>query len=182
MIISPIPALMARLMGRLGNSSEIVYIVRRAIVTRTGRSFRPRMERHMESPAGFEPFYRKSPLTDPWEPVYCRRAADKVVLGIHAREAHCNARSIIHGGLIAALADNAMGHSCVAAMTTAGRQPQGLLTVSLSVDYIGTAKPGQWLAFDTVYTKTGRTLCFAQCFVTADGEIIARADAKFRVM
>lgn len=137
----------------------------------------------MQPPPGFEPFYRKSPVTDPWEPVYCRRDADKVVIGLHAREAHCNARGMIHGGLIAALADNAMGHSCGAALAAAGRKPEGgLVTVSLSVDYIGTAKIGQWLAFDTTYMKAGRTLCFAQCFVAADGEVIARADAKFRAL
>ena len=28
----------------------------------------------------------------------------------------------------------------------------------------------------------GKTLCFAQCVVTADGEIIARANATFRVV
>jgi hypothetical protein len=34
---------------------------------------------------------------------------------------------------------------------------------------------------DTQYVKVGRTLCFAQAFVTADGEVIARADARFKV-
>jgi acyl-coenzyme A thioesterase PaaI-like protein len=52
----------------------------------------------------------------------------------------------------------------------------------MSTDFIGSAKLGQWLAFDTQYVKTGRTLCFAQAFVTADGEVIARADARFRVL
>jgi uncharacterized protein (TIGR00369 family) len=140
------------------------------------------MEPTAAPPEGFTPFYRKSPLTDPWEPILCRKLPDRVILGLHAREAHCNARGMIHGGLIAALADNAMGHSCVAAMESAGHKPGGLLTISLSVDYVGAAKLGQWLAFDTVYAKTGKTLCFAQLFVTADGETIARADAKFRVM
>jgi len=134
-------------------------------------------------PEGFEPFYRKSPLTDPWEPIYCKRSPEKVVLGLWAREPHCNARGMIHGGLIAALADVAMGHSCGAVMTTEARPPAGgLVTVSMAVDYVGAAKLGQWIEFDTRYVKTGRTLCFAQCFVTADGEVIARADARFRVM
>lgn len=137
----------------------------------------------MPHPEGFEPFYRKSPVTDPWEPILMRRVAgEKVILGVEAREAHCNARGLIHGGLIAALADNAMGHSCAEALVGKGAKPNGLLTVSLSVDYIGVAKPGQWMAFDTTYTKTGRTLCFAQLFATADGEVIARADAKFKVL
>jgi acyl-coenzyme A thioesterase PaaI-like protein len=68
-------------------------------------------------------------------------------------------------------------------LTGEGRKPEGgLVTVSMSTDFIGSAKLGQWLAFDTQYVKTGRTLCFAQAFVTADGEVIARADARFRVL
>jgi uncharacterized protein (TIGR00369 family) len=106
-----------------------------------------------------------------------------VVIGLHAREAHCNSRGLIHGGLIAALADNAMGLSCGMVLTEEGRKPEGgLVTVSLSTDFVGAAKLGQWVEFDTQYVKTGRTLCFAQAFVTADREIIARADARFRVL
>ena len=68
-------------------------------------------------PAGFEPHSRKSPLTDPWEPIYSKRTADAIILGVAAGTPHTNARGLIHGGLIAALADNAMGHSCGHKMT-----------------------------------------------------------------
>lgn len=134
-------------------------------------------------PDGFAPHFRRSPLTDPWEPIYSRRLADRVVIGLHVREAHTNSRGMVHGGLIAALADNAMGLSCVQALTAEGRAPSGgLVTVSMAIDYVGAAKLGQWVAIDTQYVKTGGTLCFAQAFVSADGEVIARADARFRVL
>ena len=134
-------------------------------------------------PQGFEPHFRRSPLTEPWEPIYSQRTNDRVIIGLYARDMHTNSRGMVHGGLIAALADNAMGLSCVQVLTAAGRKPEGgLVTVSLATDFIGAAKLGQWVAFDTQYVKTGRTLCFAQAFVTADGEVIARADARFRVL
>ena len=108
---------------------------------------------------------------------------DRIVIGLWLREAHTNSRGMAHGGLIAALADNAMGMSCSVVMQREGREMQAKpVTVSLSIDYIGGARPGQWLTFDTQYVKTGKTLCFAQAFVTADGEVVARADARFRVM
>jgi uncharacterized protein (TIGR00369 family) len=135
-----------------------------------------------EPPEGFAPHFRKSPLTDPWEPLYSRVLADRIVLGVRVRTPHTNSRGMLHGGLIAALADNAMGLSCVQMLSSEGRKPEGgLVTVAMATDFIGAAKLGQWVAFDTPYIKTGRTLCFAQAFVTADGEVIARADAKFRV-
>jgi uncharacterized protein (TIGR00369 family) len=138
---------------------------------------------HANIPAGFAPHFRKSPLTDPWEPLYSRVTEDRVVIGLWLRSEHTNSRGMAHGGLIAALADNAMGMSCSIVMQREGRQLEGKpVTVSMAIDYIGGAKLGQWIVFDTSYVKTGKTLCFAQAFVTADGEVIARADAKFRVM
>ena len=140
------------------------------------------MDTVSDPPDGFAPHFRQSPLTEPWEPIYSRRDPGKVIIGLHVRSAHCNSRGMVHGGLIAALADNAMGLSCSEALATEDRRPAGgLVTVSLSTDFVGTAKLGQWIAFDTVYVKTGRSLCFAQAFVTADGEVIARADARFKV-
>ena len=57
-----------------------------------------------------------------------------------------------------------------------------LLTVNLTVDFLGSALKGQWLEFDTVFVKPGGTLCFTQAFVTADGQPCARANAVFRVV
>ena len=57
---------------------------------------------------------------------------------------------------------------------------KSMVTVGLQVDFLGQAKVGQWLAFDTHYVKVGKTLSFTNAFVTVDGEIIARAAATFR--
>jgi uncharacterized protein (TIGR00369 family) len=128
-------------------------------------------------PAGFARHYRRSALTDPWEPLYSRTTDEAVVIGLVAGPAHVNSRGFVHGGLISALADNAMGLSCGVGLGGAG----GLVTVSLAVDFLASAQIGQWLAFTTGFVKTGSTLCFAQCFVTADGMACARANATFRV-
>jgi uncharacterized protein (TIGR00369 family) len=130
------------------------------------------------APTGFAPHDRKSPLTDPWEPLFSRKTDRAVVLGLRAGPAHANSRGFVHGGLIGALADNAMGLSCARVSGHVG----GLVTVNLNVDFLGTALEGQWLEFDTVFVKPGRTLCFAQAFVTADGQPCARANAVFRLV
>src|SRR5690348_1682235 len=81
-------------------------------------------------PEGFEPHFRKSPLTDPWEPIYSRRLQDRVIIGLYVREPHTNSRGMVHGGLVAALADNAMGLSCGQVLLAEGRKPEGgLVTV-----------------------------------------------------
>jgi uncharacterized protein (TIGR00369 family) len=129
-------------------------------------------------PEGFEPHVRPSPLTAPWEPIYYKRTADAVILGLRLAEPHTNSRGFAHGGFITALADNAMGLSC--GMRRDGKTR--LLTASLSIDFISSAKIGQWIAFETDVIKVGGNLCFAQCFVTADGVRCARANGTFSVV
>jgi len=129
-------------------------------------------------PEGFEPHSRKSPLTDPWEPIYSRRTADAVIIGLRLATPHTNSRGLIHGGLIAALADIAMGHSCGVKLGGGAR----LVTVGLAVDFTGTAQIGQWLSVESEVIKTGGTLCFAQSLVIADGVTIARSNGTFRVV
>ena len=131
-------------------------------------------------PQGFEPHFRRSRITDPWEPLFSRRIpGEAILIGLRAGEPHVNSRGFVHGGLIATLADNAMGLSCHEHLQ--GAAPIGLVTVSLGIDYLGIARIGQWLEFSTSFVKPGRSLCFAQAFVTADGKACARANATFSI-
>jgi acyl-coenzyme A thioesterase PaaI-like protein len=135
-----------------------------------------------QPPEPFVPHPRKSPLTTPWEPLYADIRADRWVLGVEIREPHTNSRGAPHGGLIAALADNAMGLSCGVMLTALKIPSGGLVTVSLSLDYLGAAKLGQWLEFDTDFIKPGKSLCYADATVRADGKPVARAHATFKVV
>lgn len=132
----------------------------------------------MTPPHGFAPHYRTSPLTDPWEPLFSRRVDDTVQIGVRLAPAHANSRGMAHGGLISALADNAMGLSCGLGMDAAG----GLVTVNLALDFLAPARIGQWLQVEPVVVKRGRGLCFASALVTADGKPCARGSATFQVV
>jgi uncharacterized protein (TIGR00369 family) len=137
-----------------------------------------RLMNSIEIPSGFVPHFRKSPFTDPWEPLYSKCTEKAVIMGLRLTKAHTNSRGLVHGGLIAALADNAMGYSC--AQATGWNA--SLVTISLAVDFTGSADIGQWLAVESDVIRTGGTLCFAQCLVKADDAVIARANGTFRVL
>ena len=119
-----------------------------------------------------------SPLTAPWEPIYSKTTDSGVILGLRIAEPHTNSRGMAHGGLITALADNAMGLSCGHVAGGGTR----LVTVNLSADFLGPASIGQWLEITTDVVKTGSRLCFAQALITADGVPCARANATFSVV
>src|SRR5882724_1818182 len=129
-------------------------------------------------PAGFVPLARRSPLTEPWQPLYSKHTDKAVIIGLRLAKPHTNGRGLIHGGLIAALSDNAMGYSCAHVMGGVS----SLVTIGLAVDFIGTAQVGQWLAVESDVIKTGSTICFAQSLIKADDVVIARANATFRVV
>ncbi|MGB7406025.1 MAG: PaaI family thioesterase [Pacificimonas sp.] len=129
-------------------------------------------------PEGFARHFRKSPLTEPWEPLYSKRDEVGIIVGLRAGDQHCNSRGLVHGGLMSALADNMLGLSCAARHETVS----GLVTVTLNLEFLAAAKAGQWLEFRPTAIKTGKTLDAAQGQVTADGDPGAFASATFRVL
>lgn len=134
-------------------------------------------------PPGFERHFKTSGFTDPWEPLYSKTEARKVIMGVRIGPAHCNSRGFAHGALIAALADNSMGLSAGQSLREDGRSDvAGLVTVSLNTDYLGSAQIGSWLEVDTHFVKTGGSLCFTDSLVLADGEPVARSSASFKIL
>ncbi len=128
-------------------------------------------------PPGFAPHFRKSPLTDAWEPLYSKRDGDVLTIGVLVAAPHTNARGLAHGGLIASLADNAMGLACA----LAGEGVGGIVTVSLTCDFTGSARIGDWLEIAATPARVGRTLSFGEARVTVGDRLIARASAVFSV-
>jgi uncharacterized protein (TIGR00369 family) len=127
-----------------------------------------------EIPDGFVRNQRSSPLTAPWEPVFCRALEQSVQLGLRVAEPHCNSRGFVHGGLIASLADNAMGLS----LSHVARVPAAV-TVHLSLDYMRAVQRGLWLQIEPRVVRVGKSLGVVDALVTADGAVVARADATF---
>ncbi len=133
-------------------------------------------------PDGFTPHFKKSRVTDPWEPLYSRTLDGAVQIGVWLREAHCNSRGFVHGGVIATLADNAMGLAYGTTARAAGTELTSAVTVSLSVDYAATARVGQWLQIEPRVIRAGRSMGFVDALITADGATVARASATFRAL
>ncbi len=138
-------------------------------------------------PAGYLPHTRRSPLTDPWEPLFARETAGAVQLAVQLavqiREAHCNARGFAHDGLLSALADNAMGLSAVhQARQQMAASAANAVTVALSLDFIAVAQVGEWVEFHPTVLKVGRTLAFVECKAVCGERLIARGNASFRMV
>lgn len=127
-------------------------------------------------PPGFEPLFRTSPFLDLLGPFHYRREPDGgFVVGVRVAAKHANARGVAHGGLIATLADIALGYRASLSETP----PATLVTASLTTDFAGSAKIGDWLEAHVEVQKVGKRLAFANAYLTVTGERIVRASAVF---
>jgi acyl-coenzyme A thioesterase 13 len=132
-------------------------------------------------PEGFKlaaPRNRPNPFNQMVGPFYEKRDGKAVSLGLFIEEKHTNSRGICHGGLLATMADLALGYACLAAGKTAGG-PTSFVTVSLTLDYAGSARPGDWVQSIAEVQKTGSRLAFANCYLVANDVRIVRANAIF---
>ena len=131
----------------------------------------------MDPPREFRPLFRTSPVLDLIGPLYCRGEGVDLVIGLRVEEKHCNARGTVHGGILATLADVALGYT----MAFSSTPPAKLVTANLTLDFAGTAKIGDWLEAHVDVQKRGSRLSFANCYITVNGQRIVRASAVFLV-
>jgi acyl-coenzyme A thioesterase 13 len=129
-------------------------------------------------PAGFAPIFRTSPFLETIGPLYSAGSGATLVVGLRVQEKHTNARGTLHGGVLASIADIALGYGL--AMST--QPPTSMVTANLSVDFAGSAQVGDWIETSLDIQKIGSRMAFANVYFTLRGERIARASGVFLVL
>jgi acyl-coenzyme A thioesterase 13 len=131
----------------------------------------------MEIPDGFAPFEPQGPFIEHVGPVLVRDGAHGPVFGLRVEERHTNHRGTIQGGMLSTFADFALGRA-IEADADDGKERA---TVSLTVDFLKPAKPGDWIESRTRVERVGGTLAFADCSLTVEGREVVRARAVWVV-
>lgn len=129
-------------------------------------------------PEGFRPARIRGEFIAFNGPLYGRRTGDGVQLGFRVEPRHTNPLGICHGGMLATFAD--MLVPC-AAMYRADRERRFLPTISLQIDYLGSAKLGSWVQGEAQILRTTRNLVFGQGLASADGEPCLRFSGVFKL-
>jgi uncharacterized protein (TIGR00369 family) len=102
----------------------------------------------------------------------------RVEIALEAADHHLNLQGLLHGGVIATLADTATGLA-VRTMVPAGRRH---VTVQLDVHYLRPGAPGRVTAVGTT-VRVGSSIGYAEADVLdAKGRLLARATATVAVM
>ncbi|WP_205697891.1 PaaI family thioesterase [Conexibacter sp. SYSU D00693] len=126
-------------------------------------------------PEGFVEHPRQGPYLEHIGPVYVREGGEALVLGLQAEERHTNHRGTVQGGLLSTFADFALGR----AIEADADDGKDRATVSLTVDYLKPARPGDWIESRTSVDRVGGTLSFADCSLCVDGREVVRARAVY---
>ena len=125
-------------------------------------------------PAGFTP-HEAGPFLEHAGPLWI--SADTEQLGLHVERRHLNRGGTAHGGLLATLVDTAMGHA-----VRERADADAAATVSLTIDYLGPAKEGDWLQASTKVERLGGRLAFVDCSLRVEDREVARARAVFTLL
>jgi uncharacterized protein (TIGR00369 family) len=126
-------------------------------------------------PEGYRRIERLSPFNALVGPLYERREGEAVSIGLLIEPKHSNSRGICHGGVLATLADLALGYAMLAKSGDKG----GFVTAHLAVDYAGAARPGDWVESRAEIQRVGTRLAFANCYLLVGDKPIVRASAIF---
>lgn len=130
-----------------------------------------------QPPPGFEPFPFQSPFLELIGPLWLRQNGPGAppTIGLRIRREHANNRGLVHGGVLATLADIVLGYGV--ALST---EPQvRATTASLSIDYAASAEVGDWVEGTADVQRIGAHLVFVSTFLETGGKRIARASGVF---
>jgi uncharacterized protein (TIGR00369 family) len=131
----------------------------------------------MQIPSGFVPWDNQGPFLEHVGPIHVRQDSDELILGLRAEERHANHRGTVQGGLLSTFADFALGR----AIEADADDDKPRATVSLTVDFLKPAKPGDWIESRTRVDRVGGTLAFADCSLSVDDREVVRARAVWVV-
>ena len=101
--------------------------------------------------------------------------AKRSVVATRIAAHHTNSLAIAHGGMLATLADTAFG---VVLPYRLGLRVAPV-TVSLNVDYVSAARPGDWVEAHVDLHKAGRRISNASCLLRVGERLVLRASGTF---
>lgn len=134
------------------------------------------------SPLAFEPppGFLLAPLDEGYlnliGPVYGARDSTGVwVIALKTGPQHANRYGMVHGGLLSTLADVAIGMN----LSRAAATYTDAFTVNLSLDFLDSCQPGDWLEAHVTLTKRQGRVRFGECRLLVCDRMVARASAVF---
>jgi uncharacterized protein (TIGR00369 family) len=116
-------------------------------------------------------------LFDSVGPLWARKEEDVWAYGIVADKRHTNSKGVVHGGMLAALADHALS---AIAWQAVDRRP--CVTIQLGMQFIAAVQPGRLVEARGRVVRRTSSLVFMEGSLSVDGAEVATASAVLKIV
>ena len=132
----------------------------------------------IDVPPGFKPATFSGQFLIDAGPYFLKRDGATMLVGIRVRDSHVNYVGVAHGGVLATLADVALS------LQPHLLDPAGLpvTTVSLSTNFLGAAKLGEWLEAAATIDRVGKRIAFTSGRITCGDRVLMTMTGVFNLL
>lgn len=132
------------------------------------------------APAGYRPLqFGNDGFIGQNGSIYVDCSGAEPIFGFRVGDRHCNPMGICHGGWTATVMDMVL--PLTARFTVPDLEDHFLLTISIAVDYLGSAPLGAWVEGRGQILKRTRRMVFIQGLLSVDGVPTARGNGIFKI-
>jgi uncharacterized protein (TIGR00369 family) len=110
-------------------------------------------------------------------PLWQRRDGERLRFGLVVTAKHLNFNHILHGGMLATLADQSMG---MTAQHVTGRKPH--VTIELNMQFIGAVRLGEFVEAQCEVMRAARLIVFMQAKLVSGSRIVASATGIWKII
>ena len=110
-------------------------------------------------------------------PLWARKEEGVWAYGVVADKKHANSKGVVHGGMLAALADHALS---AIAWQAIDRRP--CVTIQLGMQFIAAVHPGRLVEARGRVVRRTSSLVFMEGNLTVDGEEVVTASAVLKIV
>ncbi len=129
-------------------------------------------------PEGFKPAGFSPGFLDHGGPYYLRdNPGGPRTVGLRILPHHINYRDAAHGGVLTTLADVALSH----AVYNAERPHPAVATISLTTNFLGPVKLGDWLECRVAIDRMGGRTAYCSGAILRDGTPVATMTGAFAI-
>lgn len=110
-------------------------------------------------------------------PIWTRREGEDRIFAFLADARHLNRNGMVHGGMLMAFADQALG--IVAGKANGGRRQ---VTVQLDTHFVGAVREGDFVEARCTVVRQTRSLLFMTGTLTVEGQIVSTSRGVWKVL
>ena len=131
-----------------------------------------------DPPSGFKPANFSPGFLDRGGPYWLGKADGRTIVGLRIGDGHLNYQDAAHGGVLTTFADVALSF----ALFASEQPPLPVATVTLTVNFLGAARLGDWLEAEARIDRIGKRLGYASGAIRCGDQTVATMTGVFSIL